>query len=45
MLPWLSPMVATAKKVMQFGIFVFAEVQEINLRGNFQGSDGDCIFL
>ena len=35
------------KKVMQFGIFVFPEVQEINLRGNLQGSkcDGDCTFL
>ena len=40
-------MVGTAKKTMQFGIFVFAEAQEINLRGNLQGSkyDGDCTFL
>ena len=40
-------MVGTAKKTMQFGIFVFAEVQETNWRGNLQGSkcDGDFIFL
>ena len=32
---------------MQFDIFVFVEAQEINWRGNLQGSkcDGDCIFL
>ena len=43
----LSTMVGTAKKTMQFGIFVFAEVQETNWRGNLQGSkcDGDFIFL
>ena len=42
----VSTMVGTAKKIMQFGIFVFAEAQEINLRGNLQGSkcDGDCRF-
>ena len=39
-------MVGTAKKNMQFGVFVFVEAQEINLRGNLQGSkcDGDCIY-
>ena len=32
---------------MQFGIFASVEAQDINLRGNLQGSkcDGDCIFL
>ena len=40
-------MVGTAKKGMQFGIFVFVEAQEIDLPGNLQGSkcDEDCIFL
>ena len=43
MLPWLSPLWLDCKKTMQFGIFVFAEVQEINFRGNLLGSkcDGD----
>ena len=42
-----STLVATSKKIMQFGIFVFAEAKKINLRGNLQGSkcDGYCIFL
>ena len=32
---------------MQFGIFVFVEAQEKNVRGNLQGSkcDRDCIFM
>ena len=36
-------MVGTTKKVMQFGIFVFVEVQKLNLPGNLIGSkcDGD----
>ena len=34
----VSAMVGTAKKIMQFGTFVFAEAQEINLRGNLQAS-------
>ena len=40
-------MVGSAKKTMQFGIFVFVAVQETNWRGNKQGSkcDGDFIFL
>ena len=40
-------MIGTAKKIMQFGIFVFVEAQEINSRGNLQGGkcDGDCIFF
>ena len=29
----VSAIVGTAKKIMQFGIFVFVEAQEINLRG------------
>ena len=35
------------KKIMQFGIFVFVEAQEINSRANLQGGkcDGDCIFF
>ena len=39
-------MVGTAK-VIQFGILVFLEAPERNLRGNLQGSqcDGCCIFL
>ena len=39
----VSTKVGTAKKIMQFGIFVFVEVQEINLRGYLLGSkcDGD----
>ena len=39
----ISTTVGTAKKIMQFGIFVFVEVQEINFRGNLLGSkyDGD----
>ena len=43
----ISTMVGTAKKIMQFGIFVYADAQEINLRGNLQGikCDGDCLFL
>ena len=42
----VSTMVGTAKKIMQFGIFVFVEAQEINLRGNLQASTygGDCFF-
>ena len=39
----VSTMVSAGKKKMQFGIFVFVEVQEINLRGYLLGSkcDGD----
>ena len=37
----------TAKSIMQFGIFVFVEAQEKNMRGNLQGSkcDGDCVSM
>ena len=43
----VSNMVGTAKKIIQFGILVFLEAREINLRGNLQGSKCDeyCIFL
>ena len=43
----VSTMVGTARKTMQFGIFVFVEVQETNGGGKLQGSkcDGDFIFL
>ena len=39
----VSTVVGTAKKMMQFGIFVCVEIQEINFRGNILGSkcDGD----
>ena len=42
----ISTMVVVQNKFMQFGIFVFVEAQEINLRGNLQVSkcDRDCIF-
>ena len=35
--------VGTAKKTMQFGIFVFVKIQKINFLGNLLGStcDGD----
>ena len=44
---WLSPMVGTAKKSIQVGIFLFVEVQERNWQGNLQGSkcDGYFVFL
>ena len=40
-------MVGIAKKIMQLGIFVFVEVQELHLLGNLQGSKCgvDCMFL
>ena len=37
----VSTMVGTTKKIMQRGIFVFVEVQEINFRGNLLGSKSD----
>ena len=40
-LPWLSPLcLVVQKNNIQFGILVFLEPQEINLRGNLQG--GKC---
>ena len=46
-LPWLSPLwlVLQKKKTMQFGIFVFVEVQETNSRGNLQVSKCDGVFI
>ena len=43
----VSTMVGTGKKIIQFGILVFLETQEINLTGNLRGSECDehCIFL
>ena len=43
----VSTMVGTAKKAMQFAIFVFVEIHETNWRGNLQGSncDEDFTFL
>ena len=43
MLPWLSSLWLVLQKIIQFVIFVFAEVQEINFGGNLLGSkcDGD----
>ena len=43
MLPWLSPLWLVLPKIMQFGIFVFAEVQETLFPGNLLASkcDGD----
>ena len=37
----VSTMVGTTKKIVQCGIFVFVEVQEINFRGNLLGSKSD----
>ena len=34
----VSTIVGTARKIMQFGNFVFAEAQDITLQGNLQGS-------
>ena len=36
--PWLSPLSLIHEKNMQFDIFVFLEVQEINFQGNMRGS-------
>ena len=43
MLPWLSSLWLVLQKIIQFVIFVFVEVQEINFGGNLLGSkcDGD----
>ena len=43
----VSTMVGTAKKTMQFAIFVFVEIHETNWPGNLQGSncDEDFTFL
>ena len=38
-----STMIGTAKETIQFGILVFLETQEMNLRGNLP--DSKCDFL
>ena len=43
--PWLSPLCLVLEKSIQFGIFVFLEVQEINLRGNMRGSKRDECYI
>ena len=39
----ISTMIGTAKKTIQFGILVFLETKEMNLRGNLQ--DSKCNIL
>ena len=39
----ISTMIGTAKKTIQFGIFIFLELQEMNLQGNLQ--DSKCNIL
>ena len=41
---WLSPLYLILGKNIQFGIFVFWEVQEINLQGNIRGSKCDKFY-
>ena len=40
-----SKMTGTAKKTIQFGILVFLETQEMNLRGNLQDSKCDILHI
>ena len=40
-----SAMIVTFKNVLQLRILVFLEAQEINLRGNSQGSKCDGYFI
>ena len=40
-----SAMIVTFKKVLQFGVLVFLEAQEINLWGKLQGSKCDGYFI
>ena len=39
----VSKMIGTAKKTIQFGILVFLETHEMNLRGNLQDSKCDIL--
>ena len=39
----VSTMIGTAKKTIQFGILVFLETHEMNLRGNLQDSKCDIL--
>ena len=41
----VSMMIGTAKKTIQFGILVFLETQEMNLRGNLQDSKCDILHI
>ena len=40
-----STMIGTAKEIIQFGILVFLETQEINLRANLQDSKCDILHI
>ena len=41
----VSTMIGTAKETIQFGILVFLETQEMNLRGNLQDSKCDILHI
>ena len=41
----VSTMIGTAKETIQFGILVFLETQEMNLRGNLQDSKCDIFHI
>ena len=41
----VSMMIGTAKKTIQFGILVFLETQEMNLRDNLQDSKCDILHI
>ena len=45
--PWLSPLCLALEKNIKIGSLFFLAAQEINLRGNMQGSKCDeyCTFL
>ena len=41
----VSTMIGTAKETIQFGILVFLETQEMDLRGNLQDSKCDILHI
>ena len=41
----VSTMIGTAKETIQFGILVFLETQEMNLRGNLHDSKCDILHI
>ena len=41
---WVPPLWLVRQKIMQFGILIFLEAEEINLRGNLKGSKCDEYF-
>ena len=41
----VSKMIGTAKKTIPFGILVFLETQEMNLRDNLQDSKCDILHI